>query len=95
MDQLDARTVNCILAVVQALMRPLREQETHNSLARRACLMIASKPGVNLPPNLDMTLNKMAAVANSEGAKSVVGSPAGKSQGSEPPIASKPAGAAV
>lgn len=73
-DQVQGRTMNCTLAVVQALMRPLRDQETRMSLARRARLMVASKAEVKLPPNLDMLLSKTA-VTGSTSADSVAGSP--------------------
>ena len=53
--------MHCILATVQALVRPLKKDETRSSLARKARLMVASRQGVKLPANLDMLLNKMAA----------------------------------
>jgi hypothetical protein len=55
-----ARTLNCTLAVIQAICRPLRADETRSSLARRARLMVATKVGITLQPNLDMYLNMIA-----------------------------------
>ena len=56
-----ARALNCELAAVQALARPLKQDETRGGLARRARLMIVSKEGVSIQRNLDMLLNKVAA----------------------------------
>ena len=61
-----ARTMNCTLAVVQALARPLKPQETRAGLARRARLMVVSKSKegpIKLPPNLDLMMNKVAGQA--------------------------------
>ncbi|CAE7786207.1 unnamed protein product [Symbiodinium sp. CCMP2456] len=64
-----ARTMNCTLAVVQALARPLRPQETRAGLARRARLMVVSKSKegpINLPSNLDLMMNKVAGAVDVE-----------------------------
>ena len=59
---IDGRRLNCILATLQALWRPLKTGETRGNLARKARLLISSK-SVKLPPNLDLLLTKMAAQA--------------------------------
>ena len=58
-----ARSMNCTMAVVQALARALKPQETRAGLARRARLMVVSKSKegpINLPANLDLLMCKVA-----------------------------------
>ena len=57
------KTLNCSLATIQALWRPLRSGETRGALARRARVMITSR-GVKVQPNLDLFLTKKAAIAD-------------------------------
>ena len=56
----DAKRLNCILASVQGLFRPLKADETRGKLARRVRAMAATKQ-CRLPPNLDMLVTKLAA----------------------------------
>lgn len=59
------KTLNCCLATVQALARPLKANEQRGNLARRARVMITTR-GVKIPPNLDMLLTKKAANSDKE-----------------------------
>ena len=69
----NARSMNCILAVIQALTRPLitSKHETRAALARRARLMVVSKGKegtINMPSNLELMMNKIAGATEHEAA---------------------------
>lgn len=57
------KELNCALATIQALWRPLKSGETRGALARRARVMITSR-GVKVQPNLDLFLTKKAAIVD-------------------------------
>ena len=58
-----ARSLNALLACIQALVRPLKADESRSALARRARVMIISRKslGVEIPVCLDLLLTKVGA----------------------------------